>query len=231
MIANGDPSPGKREGAASGAPTQGARAGARGEGLEIKPYSQARRLIRTGDVLLFSGVGFVSGRIKSLTDSDKSHAEIVQWNLDLLMSAGAVGAGTDYRRLSSIIAEYPVISVYRLALGVTVSMDAVIRTALNHQGKGYDFADIAIIDLKTRLGLNQDLPDLPEDTDKFICSQYVSYCYRAGGVDLVEHKPDKLTTPADLEDSPYLEYQFSFAADSRLGGVNDYGLSDEGERR
>lgn len=218
----------------NGWPHRAAPAPARGEGgdkredVEVLPYSLSRRLTRTGDVLLFSGVGFVSGRIKSLTNSNKSHAEIVQWNLDLLMSAGAVGVGTDYRRLSSIIGEYPRIDVYRLALGVPLSMDAVMRAMLNHQGKGYDFKDIAIIDLKTRLGLNQDLPDLPEDADKFICSQYVSYCYRAGGVDLVEHKPDKLTTPADLEDSPYLEYQFSFAADSRLGGKDDYGNKDGG---
>ncbi|MBF0293539.1 MAG: hypothetical protein HQK86_15435, partial [Nitrospinae bacterium] len=67
--------------------------------VKVLPYSLSRRLTRTGDVLLFSGVGFVSGRIKSLTKSNKSHAEIVQWNLDLLMSAGAVGVGTDYRRL------------------------------------------------------------------------------------------------------------------------------------
>ena len=56
---------------------------------------------------------------------------------------------------------------------------------------------------KTR-GRFRGLPDPKVCPDAVFCSQYVSYCYRQAGLDLVDDIDDGSTSPADLSRSPFL---------------------------
>ena len=183
-------------------------------------YATARSLIRDGDVLFFRGRGFVSSAIMAQTGSSYSHVELAQWNLGQLMTMGATSHGTVYRRLSSIIGEYSSVAVARVPFGPQEGWPAkqveretvrqALRNALAHLGRPYDFADIAKIWWRDRLGLGHTTRDRKSDQDKFICSEFVAAAYSAAGVDLVPNKPDRLTTPQDIARSVDLQIMFSF---------------------
>ena len=184
-------------------------------------YATARSLIRDGDILFFKGRGFVSSAIMAQTGGHFSHVEIAQWNLGQLMTMGATSHGTIYRRLSSIVGEYCAIAVARVPFGPSEGWPAAqvkretlrvtLRQALAHLGRPYDFADIAKIWWRDRLGLGHARGDRKSDQDKFICSEFVAAAFVAAGIDLVPQKPDRLTTPEDVLRSRDLEIMFSFA--------------------
>jgi len=157
-------------------------------------YTTARQLIRDGDILFFRGRGFVSSAIMRQTGGQFSHVELAQWNSGRLMTMGATSAGTVYRRLSSIIGEYDSVAVARVPFGPsegwpTDEMMArettrqALRAALAHLGRPYDFADIARIWWRDRLGLDAQNKNRKTDQDKFICSEFVAAAYSAAGVD------------------------------------------------
>ena len=64
-------------------------------------------------------------------------------------------------------------------------------------------------------------PDPKACPDSLFCSQYVSYCFRTVGTDLVLDTDDGSTSPADLSQSPLLE----------LRGVLHANQADKAARR
>jgi len=178
----------------------------------ILPYNQARRQIYDGDLIFFRGSGPVSSAIMSVTSCPFSHVELAQWNQGLLMTMGATSQGTVYRRLSAVAPDYSIMAVGRARRGAHedgAAADKATQTALNHLGKPYDFARLAEIWIREKMGAD-DKADLAESDDAFICSEYVALAWRAAGLDLAPDKPDRLTTPADLYGSALVEVRFEF---------------------
>jgi hypothetical protein len=81
---------------------------------------------------------------------------------------------------------------------------AVIEAAKEELGKCYSYWGLIRV-LRRFLGWIQNSSDPWKPPDKFVCSQYVSYSYRKGGIDLCKES-DEFTTPGDIAKSSQLRF-------------------------
>jgi hypothetical protein len=176
----------------------------------IVHYAGIRRGIRDGDILLFRGKSWLSRMICRITRSPYSHAAIVTWWNDRLMVLEAVGKGVVVSRMSIVVNQYS----GKIDLWTTdrnLARAEVIRAAQRLLGKRY--SPYKLIRNLARLVLGRprhDEADPEAPPEDFVCSEFVSRVWRAGGIDLVQDSPDVYTKPSDIAKSPHLR---------RVGGV------------
>lgn len=167
-------------------------------------YAGIRGKIRDGDILLFRGKSWLSRVICRVTGSPYSHAAIVAWWNERLMVLEAVGKGVVVSRMSIVVNQYS----GKVELWTTdekLARAEVIRAAQRLLGKRY--SPYKLIRNLQRLVFGRPRheeadPDAPPDD--FICSEFVSRTWRAGGIDLVGDAPDRYTKPSDIAKSPHL---------------------------
>jgi hypothetical protein len=173
-------------------------------------YAGIRREIRDGDILLFRGKSWISRIICRLTRSPYSHAAIVAWWSDRLMVLEAVGKGIVVSRMSVVVNHYSgKIDLWTTDEGL--SRAEVILAAQRLLGKRY--SPYKLIRNLGRLVFGRprhDEHDPEAPPEDFVCSEFVSRVWRAGGIDLVNDSPDVYTKPSDIARSPHLR---------RIGGV------------
>lgn len=180
------------------------------EQRELVHYAGIRREIRDGDILLFRGKSWISRIIRRVTGSPYSHAAIVSWWDDRLMVLEAVGKGIVVSRMSIVVQQYS----GKVELWTTdekLVRTEVIRAAQRLLGKRYSPYKLVrnLARLVFRRPRHDEVdPDAPPDD--FICSEFVSRVWRAGGIDLVKDSPDMYTKPSDIAKSPRLR---------KVGGV------------
>jgi hypothetical protein len=173
-------------------------------------YAGIRGGIRDGDILLFRGTSWISRVICRITRSPYSHAAIVTWWNDRLMVLEAVGKGVVVSRMSIVVNQYS----GKIDLWTTdrdLARAEVIRAAQRLLGKRY--SPYKLIRNLARLVLGRprhDEADPEAPPEDFVCSEFVSRVWRAGGIDLVQDSPDVYTKPSDIARSPHLR---------RVGGV------------
>lgn len=173
-------------------------------------YAGIRREIRDGDILLFRGKSWISRVICRVTGSPYSHAAIVAWWDDRLMVLEAVGKGVVVSRMSLVVNQYSG-KVELWTTDESLARAEVIRTAQRLLGKRY--SPSKLIRNLGRLVFGRprhDETDPEAPPADFVCSEFVSRVWRAGGVDLVRDSPDMYTKPSDIAKSPYLR---------KVGGV------------
>ena len=176
-----------------------------GESRSQLPYPEARKLIQTGDVLLFRGTSAVSRIIRWGSRSSYSHAGLAAWWGDRLIVFQAVGHGAQVVPVSSAVDAYDgQVDWFTPRPGVTVDPEQLITHAVTMLGRAYAFN--GVLDLMWRMALRRfrGLRDARDDPKELFCSQYVSYCYRKAGVDLVQGTDDASTSPGDLATSGML---------------------------
>jgi hypothetical protein len=173
-------------------------------------YAGIRRKIRDGDILLFRGKSWLSRIICRVTGSPYSHAAIVAWWDDRLMVLEAMGKGIVVSRMSIVVNQYS----GKVELWTTdedLARTEVIRTAQRLLGKRYSAYKLVRNLERLVFGRprhEQADPEAPPDD--FVCSEFVSRVWRAGGIDLVADAPDMYTKPSDIAKSPHLR---------KVGGV------------
>lgn len=187
----------------------------------LLPYSQARRKIRDGDLLLFRRKGGVFQKLISTAGrSDYCHAAMAAWWNGRLMCLETVqGRGGRAILLSHAVGKDPnLIDVYRVARGYQRRFDrvgAVLRMQ-ELAGQRYGWGNLA------RAAMYH-LPivrwfTIPLDNDRAngslpFCSDAVSRALRAGGVDPVPNLADAGTEPGDLARSAAITYRFTLSPD------------------
>jgi hypothetical protein len=145
-----------------------------------------------------------------ITRSPYSHAAIVTWWNDRLMVLEAVGKGVVVSRMSIVVNQYS----GKIDLWTTdrdLARAEVIRAAQRLLGKRY--SPYKLLRNLARLVLGRprhDEADPEAPPEDFVCSEFVSRVWRAGGIDLVQDSPDVYTKPSDIAKSPHLR---------RVGGV------------
>ena len=173
-------------------------------------YGGIRGKVRDGDILLFRGKSWFSRIICRLTGSPYSHAAIVAWWNDRLMVLEAVGKGIVVSRMSLVVNQYSG-HVELWTTDEKLARTEVIRAAQRLLGKRYSLYKLARNLARLVLGRTRHAeadPDVPPDD--FVCSEFVSRVWRAGGIDLVRDAPDMYTKPSDIARSPHLR---------KVGGV------------
>jgi hypothetical protein len=173
-------------------------------------YGGIRGKIRDGDILLFRGKSWISRLICRVTGSPYSHAAIVAWWSDRLMVLEAVGKGIVVSRMSVVVNQYSG-KVELWTTDENLARTDVIRAAQRLLGKRYSLSKLVRNLGRLVLGRprhEEADPDAPPAD--FVCSEFVSRVWRAGGIDLVTDAPDMYTKPSDIAKSPRLR---------KVGGV------------
>jgi Permuted papain-like amidase enzyme, YaeF/YiiX, C92 family len=173
-------------------------------------YGGIRGKIRDGDILLFRGKSWISRLICRVTGSPYSHAAIVAWWSDRLMVLEAVGKGIVVSRMSVVVNQYS----GKVELWTTddkLARTEVIRAAQRLLGKRYSLSKLVRNLARLVFGRpRHDDADPDAPPADFVCSEFVSRVWRAGGIDLVKDAPDLYTKPSDIAKSPRLR---------KIGGV------------
>ena len=173
-------------------------------------YGGIRGKIRDGDILLFRGKSWISRLICRATGSPYSHAAIVAWWSDRLMVLEAVGKGIVVSRMSVVVNQYSG-KVELWTTDENLARTEVIRAAQRLLGKRYSLSKLVRNLARLVLGRpRHDEADPDAPPADFVCSEFVSRVWRAGGIDLVKDAPDMYTKPSDIAKSPRLR---------KVGGV------------
>jgi hypothetical protein len=167
-------------------------------------YGAVRTNIMDGDILLFRGKSWISRLIGWATRSPYSHAGILAWWHGRLMVLEAVSNGVVASRMSIVVQTYS----GRVELWTTdgqLVRPEVIRAAQILLGKRYSKLKLLYNLRRLLLGRRRDEPADPDaPPEDFVCSEFVSRVWRAGGIDLSHDSPDLYTKPADIARSPNL---------------------------
>lgn len=184
-------------------------------------YQKYRNKMNFGDVIAFSGNGFVSNIIKLRTWSNISHVGLIydvsgrfgNRRLTLMESTtltdapdikhGNIIKGVQQHYLSSVIDRYDGKVYWGKLLFDVSSEQAMIMdewlTQAHHQKTPYDSVQAlgAGMDLFDRLGLTVNNPDF----SKLFCSELIAKAYKKAG--FYEGNPSE-ATPKDIVELPYI---------------------------
>lgn len=184
--------------------------GQKNDMLPIK-YSEIRKELKSGDMVLFSGGGFVSRMIQMFTRSPYSHVGLVikddWWDMLLLWESttlskiktvhGNVRQGVAIRPLSEVVENYDgQVAVRQLTFPLTDAQELTI-SELRQEFKGREYEQNKSELFKSAYdfigGKNE------EDLSSLFCSELVAEAYQRV-LFLPESKPSNEYTPADLAD-------------------------------
>jgi len=175
-------------------------------------YLDARTKIQTGDVILFSGTRVVSRLIRWGSKSRYSHCGIAAWWEDRLLVFEAEATGLRIDRASICVDRYEGgVDWFAPAEDVALAREKVHREALDQIGKPYGYAGVARLSWAILRHGGGPGVDGTSPLAMF-CSQYVSQCYRAGGVDLSPTTTDQMTLPGQIATSPLLRFMGTLRA-------------------
>lgn len=179
--------------------------------LRFMPYNEARKLMRPGDVIAYSGKAEISHIIKWVTRSGVSHLSIVVQSkllyenmttpadgfLNQVMEA--TGSGVHFSRLSDHMRFYdgeiwwlPLRADLRSKLDVQAMYDFL----LHQEHKAYDVPQAIQAGLDRFEGPLGKLTHAQEDFSRFFCSELVAAALERGKI--IDHLNASETTPADL---------------------------------
>lgn len=202
--------------------------------IEIK-FDRARQILKEGDVLLFSGTGWISKLIQRAGEGKYSHAGV----------ASSVGSNGDkiwecveFREwkggrsvnLSQYIKQSKKIDVYRpvssrnvikiiggkiTEFSISFNGKMVTNTMRRMTGLPYGWKRIAWIARHKlpflRMFYNVDTL-VDDNTDTLIypvCSTAIAYSFSSANYDLIHHRSDNAMEPSDIARSPLLFYLFT----------------------
>ncbi len=166
--------------------------------LPARPYEELRRDIRSGDILLFSGVEKFSRLIQWATHSPWSHVGFILRlpdvdRLMILQSVTAAGVSTvplsglingsgDHRKpyAGRLLVARHADFASEVTQGKLAEMS---KFAVDRFGEPY--ATIEVLKVMARIGagwLHMKMPPVLQADDEFICSEYAAACYEKIGI-------------------------------------------------
>ena len=192
-------------------------------------YQKNRENIKTGDIVLFSGEGFVSAGIQKFTGSKWSHVGMVvkfdEWDFVQIwesttlsdvkdLVSGKFTKGVQLVPLSMRIDNYEGdIAVRHLAVNRSGMIDVLSKLRHEFNGTPYEESEIELIKsaYDGLLGANE------RDVSSLFCSELVAEAYMSMGLLSKLHQPSNEYTPADFGENGIV--------DSLI--LNGAGLSEE----
>src|SRR5574341_1285390 len=165
-------------------------------------YDQVRPQIQTGDLIFFRGRGPLSRLIRKLSSSVYSHVGIAAWwGGHLVVFQSRIPVGVEVLPARRVVWRYDG-QVDWWALrpehASRLDRDGLLSVAVAELGKSYSFLGLvnAGFELLTgRIAGRCDPVALPES---HFCSQFVSACFRGGGIDLAPDVADACTSPGSI---------------------------------
>ena len=205
-------------------------------------FSQAKHLIKEGDVLLFRTKGVISFLIRRAGEGQYSHAAMASahrtnghffWEC-VEFREGSGGRSVLLER--QVILRDGLIDVYRpISPRIDISFssetgevsetrkkfDGKIVTSLMRRMTGLPYgwkrmwwiAKHKLFGLRLLYSMSEITDDSIVDDIYPVCSTAVATCFRKAGFDLVKNRSDQATEPSDIARSTSLQYLFTLKAD------------------
>jgi hypothetical protein len=173
-------------------------------------YSDVRGQIQTGDIVLFQGQSAISRVIRWGSHSKYSHAGFTAWWDGRLLVFQSAARGAEVLPMSSAVDAYDgQVDWFALPENQRSRMDhnLLVTQAVTLLGRSYATSSLLRLMARMLWGRFRGRPDPKTSPDSVFCSQYVSYCYRHAGLDLVVGTDDGSTSPGDLARSSFLEHR------------------------
>jgi hypothetical protein len=191
-------------------PWDGTHAGA----LRSLTLSAARNDFADGDLLLWRGQYLVSKFFERWTNGRYSHAALVaNWD-DTQMVLQAEAPYIQAVPLRRTVRKYPG-SVYWYKLAPEyesgIDVEKVLHEARRYLGRSFGYLDIFRDMMHRRF--HWPLPHDPKKPKAMFCSEYVSHCFRTGGMPIVPDREDMDTLPSDIAESKNLVFQATLKPD------------------
>lgn len=172
------------------------------------PLSQAQRRMEDGDVLLWHGKYAISRFFESVSMGWMSHAALIAyWDATpMLLQAEfphiqAVPLWKTVKEYPGDVYWYKLKPEYRAGIDVT----KVLREGRMCLGLDFSVGDVFRDLMHRRFGTK--LPKDPSKPRAMFCSEFVSHCFRAGGMPIVEGRENLDTLPQDVANSPNLVFE------------------------
>lgn len=176
-------------------------------------YSQVRDEIEDGDVILFRGEAELSHVISGISQSAYSHAGFVLSWYHRRMLLSAEMPKVQALPLSIKVAHYKGrIDWYKLLPEGRAQLDLERLAVEALTNLGLEYGTSKLFELASHFILGTDANDDDCCPETFVCSQYVSRCFRLAGLDL-SAKSDLATVPGEIAISPVLRYQATLLPD------------------
>lgn len=187
-------------------------------------YNQVRDELKTGDLVLFSGKGFISRLIQFGTRSKWSHVGMVIKikELDFValfesttlsnikdINTNTLKRGVQLVPLSERITKYDgEVAIRQLNKALTDDqINYLVQFRKNMQGKAYESSNLELI--KSALDQFNSLTLNAEDLSTVFCSELVAEAYQSIGL-LSEITPSNEFTPSDFAGHLPLNFGFEF---------------------
>jgi hypothetical protein len=169
-------------------------------------YDAAREAMRDGDLVFFRGRHVLSRVVRTLTRGEYSHCGIVSHfgERKVLLHAD-VRSGVTVSALSTLVESYEgELHWYSLRPDARseLDLDAVLAEARAHLHRTFAWSEIVLAAAAAWLGAP--VPRMPDRPPSYFCSQYVSRCFRKGGLTLTD-VPDNMASPSLLAASAHLD--------------------------
>ena len=159
-----------------------------------------RASMRSGDVLLFRGSGFLSWLIRHATHSDYSHAGLLFRYSGRVYCLEAVGKGVRMAPVSRLLDHYPD-GVFYCGLGATEpARETALGFGFQQLSLPYDVFGLVRFALALIFAWRR--PVKPDR--RWFCSELVAAAYRIAGFPLTDELPC-YASPADLINGQHLE--------------------------
>lgn len=180
-------------------------------------YEEVRDQVLDADIFMFRG-DYKSSKLFRLVDkSYYSHAALALWWRHRLMILQAEGPGIQAVPMSVAVGTYPGrVDWYRLKRDEIPEFDDKLKKLANEAkadlGLPYGFKDLwrNVMRWLTKVKLSD-----PMTPHAMYCSEYVERCFRIGGIPLSK-RPDIITMPKHIAESPLIAYQATIPHDPKL---------------
>ena len=147
--------------------------------------------MKAGDILLFHRNTGFSKLISWGCRSIYSHCAVcVNADMNLAIEAQGRVRGEDIRRMT----EY---DVFRVKEVYPYELDDVVSFLVGKLNSRYDYLGVIFLGFLKLIQFKRSANKWQKKNDYF-CSELVSTAFRVGGLDLVKHIGDSVTSPADI---------------------------------
>jgi hypothetical protein len=130
-----------------------------------------------------------------------SHAGIAAWWHERLVVFQAEPNGVQVVPASRAVDRYSgEVDWWQLTPAAIARVDEqkLVSRAIDTLGEPYEFRRLLLLAWLLATGRYRQVHDPKRAPQAMFCSQYVSYCFRSAGLDLVDGKADACTSPGDI---------------------------------
>jgi uncharacterized protein YycO len=162
-------------------------------------------LLKSCDILLYKGTGFVSHLIQWKTESPYSHVAVVVEPAIYLGIESNTGHQSGVRAIDLRKLDPAMVDIFRVKAGFSFDPEKVISFLVGHLGLPFDYSGVIWLGVLKAFNLKAKSNQFQKEKDYF-CSELCYQAFDEGGLDIVPEVDEAdITSPGDIAKSSVVE--------------------------